>query len=79
MAEQRINAGAVYVFAAGVLDDTLRLENRHGVAGNVQYQIAAQPAVTVPIVDNGEYTINNIRGQQLTVTNLLPNSLYCVY
>ncbi|MDJ1159087.1 hypothetical protein QNA08_12655 [Chelatococcus sp. SYSU_G07232] len=79
MAEVRINAGATYVFAAGQLEDTLELDNRHNVNGNVLYQIGAAPQVTVPIVPNEEYTINNIRGQQVTVQNGLPNSLYCVW
>lgn len=79
MPEQRIDAGAAHVFPAEILDDRLDLQNRHGVAGDIQYQIGAQPAVTVPIADNGEYEIRNIRGLQLTVTNNLPNSLYCVY
>lgn len=79
MTEQRINAGAAHVFPAGTLNDTLQLENRHNVAGTVQYQIAAGMVINVPIVANADHTINNIHGQQVTVTNLLPNSLYCVY
>ncbi len=79
MPEIRINAGATYVFAAGTLGDTVTLDNRHNVAGNVQYQIAAQPLTTMPIAPNGHDVVNNIHGQQLTVVNQLPNSLYCVW
>ena len=77
--ETRIGAGATYVFPAGVLDDRVDLQNRHNVAGQVTYQIAAQPAVNIQVQPNQEYAINHIRAQTLTITNGLPNSLYVVY
>ncbi|MBI2261450.1 MAG: hypothetical protein HYU62_07265 [Caulobacterales bacterium] len=77
--ETRIGAGATYVFPAGALDEQVRLENRHNVAGQVTYQIAAQPAVNIQIQPNQENTINQIRAQSLTIINGLPNSLYAVY
>ncbi|MDQ3125486.1 MAG: hypothetical protein M3Q74_07755 [Pseudomonadota bacterium] len=77
--ETRIGAGATYVFPAGALDDQVELDNRHNAAGQVTYQIAAQPAVNIQVQPNQEYTINHIRAQSLTITNGLPNGLYVVY
>ena len=74
-----IAAGGNHVFPAGTLQEDLELDNRHNVAGNVQYRIANRRLVTVPIVPNEEQWIRGINGQQLSVTNNLPNSLYCVY
>jgi len=79
MPEVRINAGAMHLFAAGLLGDTLQLDNRHNVNGAVAYQIAAQPAYNVPIVPNQDYAIQNIHGLQVQVWNNLPSSLYCVW
>lgn len=79
MPEVRINPGAVQLFPAHQLDDRLELDNRHNVGGNVSYQIGAAPTVTVPIIPNAEYVVRNIRGQQVTVTNNLPNTLYAVW
>lgn len=78
MPEQRIDAGATHVFPAGLLHDRLDLQNRHGVSGTAIYQIDNRPAVQINF-NNDDHTINNINGQELTVTNNLPNSLYCVY
>lgn len=78
MAEQRIGAGATHVFPAGQLADRLDLQNRHGVNGVVTYQIAGRFPVPITF-NNDNHVINNIDGQVLTVTNNLPNSLYCVY
>ncbi len=80
MPELRLNAGVVHVFPAGQLADQLELDNRHNVAGNVVYQIGVAPTVTMPIrVGDERYYIRNIRGQQLTVTNQLANSLYAIW
>lgn len=78
MAEQRINTGATHAFPAGVVDENMDLDNRHGVDGNVLYQIAGQPAVQIPF-NNNNHVIHGVNGQAITVTNNLPNSLYCIY
>jgi len=79
MPQVTINAGAMHLFPAGTLGDTLELDNLHNVNGAVAYQIAAQPAYNVPMVPNGEYMIQNIHGQQVQVWNNLPNSLRCAW
>ena len=63
MTETPINAGATDMFLAGILDDTLELDKRHIVQGSKDYQIAVQLIVTIPMVANQEYFIQNIRGQ----------------
>lgn len=78
MAEQRINTGATHAFPAGVVDDNLTLENRHNVQGDVIYQIAGRPPVHIPF-NNDDHVIPGVNGQAITVTNNLPNSLYCIY
>lgn len=78
MAEQRINPDATHVFPVGLVAGNLELDNRHGVDGDVIYQIAGQPVVHVPF-HNNNHTINGVNGQSITVTNQLPNSIYCVY
>ncbi|GGX93455.1 hypothetical protein GCM10007160_21290 [Litchfieldella qijiaojingensis] len=77
MSEVRIPSDGQHVFPAGQLDENLELENRHNVAGSVLYQIATRPVVTINMTPNEEYRVQGINGQQLTVTNHLPNSLYC--
>ncbi|EPC03676.1 hypothetical protein L861_19270 [Litchfieldella anticariensis FP35 = DSM 16096] len=77
MPEVRIAPGAVHVFPTGQLDENLELENRHNVAGPVMYQIAVRPVVTINMTPDEEYQVQGVNGQQLTVTNNLPNSLYC--
>lgn len=79
MAEVRIPPLGVHVFPAGLIPGDLELDNRHNVAGPVQYQIGAAPTVTVPIAPNVTYEVKNIHQQQVTVSNGLPNSLYCLY
>ena len=77
MPEVRINAAGMHLFPAAQLGDTLELDNRHNVQGNVTYQIAVQVPVLIPMVPNQDYRIQNIHGQQVQVWNNLPNSLYC--
>ena len=74
-----IPAAGNHVFPAGTLAEDLELDNRHNVAGTVQYRIANRRLVTVPMAPNEEQWIRGINGQQLSVTNNLPNTLYCVY
>ena len=75
----RIDAGTNHIFPQGTLQNQMELDNRHNVQGPVNYQIAAQPLVNIPMQPNQEYYIQNIHGQQVRVWNNLPNSLYCVY
>lgn len=77
MSEVRIAPGAQHVFPEGQLAESLELENRHNVGGPVRYQIATRRQVRIDMTPDQEYRVQGINGQQLTVSNGLPNSLYC--
>lgn len=80
LTETRISSGQNKIFPPGIVNNNLTLDNRHNVAGTIQYQIAAQPVVTVPVQPNDDdIIINGVNGQQVRVLNNLPASIYAIY